>query len=244
MKSLSAGLPFNVYSNLPISCYTEAMLDDLNSDAHSIFKAIKRESYIYLANEERLQKKLDKVKLYESQINKDEPLYLITWAPNPKDLLDSDFITQHEYNINILSDYIQACEYGLFCVETTQAGNPHYHGWYQVSNNPLRESERIAIVKTMQRFGLVKITKSKGHYKINSYNSHANCLHYYKYDMLGPMAFVEKNPICFDTRSTIDWNDMSYARFFNIEGKRQTVADLEDKMTLRDFYKDFYKKSN
>jgi len=120
--------------------------------------------------------KTSEVFYWEDRIDTDRTLYLITWNPDPKELPNADFETQHHYSVNLLSDYLKACECGLFCVETSQLGAPHYHGWYQVSQNPDCERNRIIYIKTMQRFGNLKITKSKGHYKIGSNSNHANCL--------------------------------------------------------------------
>lgn len=177
----------------------------------------------------------------ESLIDQGETLYLVTWSPDPSELPDADFETQHLFNVNLLADYLKACSCGLFCVETTQLGNPHYHGWYQLSASPEKEAFRIVLVKTLQRFGLLKITKSKGHYRINSYTSHGNCLAYYKKDLVGSMLFVGANPITSDTKCDIDWkNNLLY---FGDSKKRSSLVELQEKISLKNFYMEFYKDS-
>lgn len=177
----------------------------------------------------------------EIDIDFDESLYLITWSPDPSELPNADFTTQHLYNVNLLSGYLKQCQSGLFCVESTQMGNPHYHGWYQVSPDPIKEQFRCVYIKTLNRFGLLRITKSKGNYKINSYNKQANTLHYYKKDVYDSMLWCNPNPITEDSYSDIDWNNNLL--YFVKEG-RGTVADLEEKVSLKEFYIQFYKDSD
>jgi len=178
----------------------------------------------------------------EGEIDPDETLYLITWSPDPSELPNADFNTQHLFNVNILSDFLSTVECGLFCVEASQLGSPHYHGWYQLSTDPIKEKSRLTYIKVMQRFSPhgLKITRSKGHYKIGSLVSQANCLYYYKKDLLQSMATIYINPICSQSRVDLDWN--SHSHLFMKNG-RQSVADIEDKITLKEFYKQFYENS-
>lgn len=177
----------------------------------------------------------------EEDIDSSQPLYLITWSPNPSELPNADFTTQHLYFVNLLSGYLKTCYTGLFCVETTQMGNPHYHGWYQVSPDPNYEKARIVYTKTLIRFGNMKITKSKGIYRINSYSTRSNCLGYYKKDLLDPMLWCNPNPITAHSQCNIDWaKNMLY---FVREGKSK-IADLEEKINLKEFYLQFYENSD
>lgn len=186
---------------------------------------------------ERIAEKDWIVQQTEYDINPACPLYLITWSPDPGELPDADFDTQHKFFVNVVSEYLSYCSIGLFCVESSQLGRPHYHGWYQLGGN---EQMRIVLMKVMQRFGLVKVTKSKGHYKYGSYSDAANCLYYYKKDMIDLMLWVDLNPITKDTRVDIDWNQ--HFMLFTRQG-RQSIADLEEKVVLKDFYKRFYNNS-
>jgi len=79
------------------------------------------------------------VDIYEHMIVDSQPVYLFTWSPDPELLPDSDFITQHKYNVNFLADYLKTCLVGLICVESTQKGNPHYHG---CSSNDVENVDR------------------------------------------------------------------------------------------------------
>lgn len=187
--------------------------------------------------------KVASVILNEEKIDPTKTLYLFTWSPDAKELPDCHFELQHEYNLNYVSEYLKVCECGLACVESTQLGVPHYHGWYQISDNPIKEKVRIIYMKSMLRFGNMKITKSKGHYKIASWSPAANCLHYYKKDLLQSQLFVTHNPIVPKEYPQHDWNAFNLRTFFTANGKRETVADIDDKISLREFYKDFYKNS-
>lgn len=176
----------------------------------------------------------------ESSIDQDKQLYLFTWSPTPSELPNADFICQHDFALEFVADYLSGCLIGLACVESSQRGNPHYHGWYQVSEDSYTEAKRICYVKVLQKYGLLKITKCKGYYRIGSYTSHANALYYYKKDIFGCMSYVPTNPIRAGMKSTIE--PLPY--WFAIEGKRHTVADLENKITNREFYRDFYRDSD
>lgn len=188
----------------------------------------------------RMTERGETVDINECKIDANKPLYLITWSPNPSELPHADFNLQHLYSVDMLAGFLKGCKCGLFCVESTQMGNPHYHGWYQVSKNPAKEASRIVSVKVLQRLGMLKITESKGHYRINSYTAHGNCLHYYKKDLHGSMLFVDINPITSESKCHIDWDMNSF--FFYVEGKK-TVYNVKDKITQKEFYHQFYKDS-
>lgn len=170
----------------------------------------------------------------ETLIDDSVSLYLITWSPDPKEMTDSDFYLQHNLNIELLSDYLKYCSAGCFCVESTQMGNPHYHGWYQVS--PSKELCRIATIKTMNRFGIVKIAEARS-YKINNYQERKNALYYYKKDMVDSMLGMTPNPITRDTVTTVHFENMDMVEFFR---KTKGFSSMQDKISDRKFYRDFY----
>lgn len=177
---------------------------------------------------------------YELDIDPDRDLYLFTWSPDPSRMPDTSFERQHDFNIDLVSSFFKGCECGIACVESTQLGNPHYHGWYQVSTDPNKDKFRIVIAKTFQQLGLLKITKSKGHYYINYWKSHSNCLFYYKKELLEARLLTHNNPVTSLNLPIEDWTSMANSMYFKVSGKRESVADLEDKITLREFYKQFY----
>lgn len=173
----------------------------------------------------------------EATIDEDLELYLFTWSPDPLELPDCDFITQHKYNVNFLSDYLKACKRGLICVEANQQGNPHYHGWYQIDSK--RELERIVTMKVMKRFGLVKITKCLHVNLKNNWSMKANGLYYYKKDCIDSMLEVPYNPITRDSYDDTNFN--AYTMFFT-----KTIKDknLQEKVSARQYYLEFYRDVN
>lgn len=178
--------------------------------------------------------------VHHEEMIDDSPLYLFTWSPNPEEIPDSDFNTQHLFCAPFIADLLLSVRVGIACVEASQMGNPHYHGWYQLSTDPMKEKHRIVHTKVLKRFGNLKITKSKGHYKIGSLSKQANCLYYYKKDLLQSMATVELNPIMGFYDVKIDWS--KHWNLFTKKG-RESVADIEDRVNLKDFYKQFYENS-
>lgn len=179
----------------------------------------------------------------EREIDLDEKLYLFTWSPHPEELPDADFNTQHLFNINLLAEFLDSTRIGIACVETSQLGSPHYHGWYQLSNDALKEMTRIVCMKVMQRYAPkgLKITPSKGHIKIGSFVKAANCLYYYKKDLLQSMAAVQENPITSNSHCDINWNQ--HFTLFMKNNDRKSVADIENRINLGEFYKQFYRSS-
>lgn len=176
----------------------------------------------------------------EDSINIERPVYLITWSPNPDEEPDANFELQHRYNINLLRDYLSACACGVFCVESTQMGNPHYHGWYQVRDSV--EQVRIAIVKTLQRFGLVKITrvKKKGCIRKGVWDEYHNSLYYYKKDLLSASMLIEPNPITVNTPKD-DYNWLTSSFFTkSISKKQQKLAadSISERQLMLEFYSD------
>lgn len=183
-----------------------------------------------------ITRKGELVEYIESEIDETQPVYLFTWSPNPQELPNADFKCQHDFALEFVADFLDGCETGLACVESSQLGNPHYHGWYQISDEPIKEMKRISYVKVLQKYGLLKITKCKGHYRINSYSAHGNALHYYKKDLFGSMEMVLTNPVFAGMKSEIDPNPW----WFSIDGKKHSVIDLENKISNKKFYEDFY----
>lgn len=178
----------------------------------------------------------------ELDIDPEKELYLFTWSPDPTKLPDADFNIQHQFCFPFVADLLSTVECGLACVEETQLAHPHYHGWYQLSSDPVKNTMKKAYVKTMiafshPKFGL-KITKSLGHYKINSYVQHSNCLYYYKKDLLEASLLISDNPVTKNSKTDIEWK--YHIGFFTINNKRESIADLEAKISLREFYKGFY----
>jgi len=177
----------------------------------------------------------------EMDIDPDKPIYWITYNPSKESLPDCDFINQHLYSVNFLSDYLNCCSAGCFCVEATQLGQPHYHGWYQIDES--NEQARVIMIKVMQRFAPngVKIKKAVGNYKIHSWVKHGNHLWYYKKDLLDASLIIPSNPITKNTRVEIV-NEL-YNPFFVLPAKRQTAADIEAKVAQYKICQEFYKKS-
>lgn len=184
--------------------------------------------------------KIGKVYSAEMKIDSNKPLYLITWSPDPSTLPNSDFEMQHQYNIDIISDFCKGCEVALWCVEANQMGNPHYHGFYQTSSNHDRERLRIACVKTMQTYAPrgLKIASATTYKKCNYWTNHANCLYYYKKDLMDAMYHIEINPINAKSKSTVDFSN--YAYLFKTPGKRTNSRELIQQVSQRERYKQFY----
>lgn len=179
---------------------------------------------------------------YENRINPDKDVYLFTWNPDPAELPHADFNHQHLYNVNTLIDYLKSCDTGVICVESTQLGNPHYHGWYQVSSDSSKEAMRIVYIKTLQRFGMVKISKVKVSYKVDCYYAKANALYYYKKDLLDCMAHVKNNPLT--QQSHYDETDWVLSSFFTLGESRKVEKSVIDKISTRQFCIQFYKDSS
>lgn len=175
----------------------------------------------------------------ETLIDDNISLYLITWSPDPKEFPSVDFYMQHNMHIDLLVDYIKSCSLAMFCVESTQLGNPHYHGWYQLSHDSKQEMCRICCIKTMQHFGNVKITEAR-HYKINSNSEKRNALYYYKKDLVDSMLCVSPNPILKDTYTTIDFKKFELASFFTTGTHKGTFKTLNDRISDRQYYREFY----
>lgn len=181
-------------------------------------------------------RRAEMIDVFENMIVCSEPIYLITWSPDPELLPDADFVTQHKYNVNFLSDYLNTCLVGLLCVESTQKGNPHYHGWYQVDS--VTELERLSYIKTMQKFGLVKITECIS-YKRGMWSERRNGLHYYKKSCIDEMLTVPFNPITPFTLDDTDWNACLFFFTKQLKDKR-----FDKKLSDRQYYLTFYRDSN
>lgn len=169
----------------------------------------------------------------ESAIDSKEPVYMMTWAPDPKELPDAPFSDQHYHNAETLILYCKQCKTAAFCVESTQLGNPHYHGWYQLE--PSTELFRIGLVKAMQSLGLVKIDKIKHRFKVASYEPHQNALYYYKKDLISSMELIDCNPIV----KTTPIPPPLELFFFVTKGRKsidQLLTSRDKQLSARDFY--------
>lgn len=178
--------------------------------------------------------------IWESELDIDttQPVYLITWSPDPKEMPDCDFDKQHLFNVSAIVTYLKSCSAGVFCVESSQLGHPHYHGWYQVDSS--KEVYRIAQIKVLQRFGLVKITKMKTEPKINKWYEKGNGLYYYKKDLLDSMLTVQCNPITANTpEPSLDFMQDYFVLLTSHSG-RKSVKQLEEKVSQYKFYREFY----
>lgn len=194
---------------------------------------------VYVVNESTLDnvliEKSEIIEYNESCINEEEQLYLFTWSPDPDEMPDSDFYVQHQVNVDSLREYLACCSCGLVCVESSQMGNPHYHGWYQI--DPSKEGARITIVKVLKRFGMLKISEAR-RYRINSYTEQGNCLYYYKKDVYDSMLPTYPNPITNNTMSTMNVVDLDLIGFFAKDRKKH--RDIREKISNREFYRSFY----
>lgn len=189
--------------------------------------------------EEFMLEKAEIVYQFEGMINLDDKVYLMTWSPDPKQIPDCDFINQHKWCVPYVHDYLIGCRVGLACVESTQLGNPHYHLWYQTSDDPKLESLRIRWIKVLSRIGNVKITSAR-YVKINDYRKTNNALYYYKVDMLDQQLSTPYNPIYPKMElPQIDYND--YTWFFST-GKITAKRAHERASAVREL-EEFYKKS-
>lgn len=185
---------------------------------------------------QRIAAKADIIRINEEMIDENDALYLITWSPDPAQLPDSDFDTQHEYNIWMLTTFLSSCKCGLFCLEATQRGNPHYHGWYQAPDDPLQTNSWIAAMKTMQRCGNVNLTPAK-HWKINSYSKKKNALYYYKEDVFDQILMFSNNPITKDSVCHIDWDTTYIQSFFDKTIHTPPPEMISERKRLLKFYK-------
>jgi len=180
---------------------------------------------------------------YEQKIDPRKTIYLFTWNPDREETPDCDFETQHEFWLDNVTLLLRGTAAGLACVETGALGYPHYHGWYQLSSNTNMEQCRLVAIKLMVRYGNLKITKSIGHYKIGSFVRQANCLAYYKKDMVDAMLYIRNNPITPYVKTVVEFEKHLWW-FKSLKTDRCSIADLETKLTNKKFYEDFYKDSD
>lgn len=180
---------------------------------------------------------------HESHINPDQKLHLFTFSPDPNELPDADFQCQHEFAMMFVVDFLRGCRVGLACVEANINGRPHYHGWFQTSDDANVEMRRIVAVKLMQKYAPrgLKFTEGK-RFRVNSYTQHGNCLYYYKKDVFGPMMNVIHNVITRYTVCDIDWEQRAW--WFDMPGNKTTSTELIKKMSDRKYFEDFYRNSD
>jgi len=177
----------------------------------------------------------------EEKIDFNEKLILMTWSPDPAQLPDCDFTNQHIFAIQYIITYLQTCKCGVACVEATEAGNPHYHLWYQHSNDYFHERARIKWIKILRRVGNVKITSDVRHVKLNRYHKVGNALWYYKKEAATLQLYTPYNPVCGTTPPpVIDYTD--YNMFFHVEGRKTSRSILEKVSQMKQLDK-FYNKS-
>lgn len=191
-------------------------------------------------SDERLLDKVELIRLEEEKIDMRHFVYLITWSPDPKELPDCDFHICNQTNIETLARFLKCCKCGLFCLEANMMGNVHYHGWFQIDSK--MEPFRLAILKTMERFGPkgLKVTKAT-HIKINSYSERMNGLYYYKKDAVDAMLIYEDSVIHRDSYSTINWELCDLLGFFDIRGDKRVQA--KDRVSTLQYYRKFYEDS-
>lgn len=186
---------------------------------------------------EKIAEKAEVVRVHEEEVDLQEPVYLITWCPSPRMLPDADFHFQHRYNINTLALFLKSCKCGLFCVEATQLGRPHYHGWYQVDSE--KELARISLVKLLEKLGRVEITRSH-RVRINKYTETRNALWYYKKDLVGSMLIIDVNPISRESHDDYRW-DLTPFFDSDIKGKARLMSHV---VSERDRLMKFYQNSD
>lgn len=214
-------------------------------NAHSVSDEAIIDEYelVGQALSDHIADRADAILQEEQKIDLDDDLYLFTWSPNPEHLPVCDFPLQHLWNVNFLSDYLKCCRAGVLAVESTQKGNPHYHGWYQLSHDGRKEITRIAMIKTLQHFGKeMRITKaiSKPPY-FGCWYEKKNPLYYYKKDIIDSMLLVPHNPILATTHDNTNWDTMELLSFFD---KNITFdASITNKLSDRRYYRDFYRVS-
>lgn len=180
------------------------------------------------------------IKFEEERINENEKIYLATWSPDPKQLPDCSFYMQHKWCVPYVQTYLQACQNGVACVESTQIGYPHYHMWYQTSDNCYNEEARIRWVKVLSKIGNIKITTAK-YIIVNGWKPTRNALYYYKEDLAGQQLHIRFNPI---TQSMvppqIDYSDYTY--MFSTRQKQTARKYIEKASQVKEL-EEFYKKS-
>lgn len=170
----------------------------------------------------------------EMKIFKAEKVYLMTWSPDPKELPNADFQMQHNYSLDILSQFLTTMRCGLLCVEATQLGNPHYHGWYQLGESKYTKT-RLAITKTLQRIGNLRITEARS-VKPGLWTERKNGLYYYKKDSLDDMILIKNNPITKDSKFEYNWIS---SVFFSLDLKNTSITTkISDKQFYLQFYSD------
>jgi len=183
-----------------------------------------------------------KVSFSESKLDLEKDIYLFTWSIREDEFPDLPFNKQHRYYAGLVVNFLSYQQCGAACVEVNQRGLPHYHGWYQLSDDPINQQLATCVTKVMIRYAPAgfKVTLSKGHVKIASWSHRSNCLWYYKKDaptrmLRTPYSYLQQHTKVPD----ISQYDQRYGWLKS--GKRQSVADLEEQISLRDFYMNFYR---
>ena len=94
----------------------------------------------------------------------------------------------------------------------------------------------------MQQFGPsgLRITKASTYKRCNYWTNHANCLYYYKKDLLESMYHIPVNPINAKSKSTVDFSN--YAYLFRKPGVRTTSKDMINNMSQRERFKVLFRR--
>lgn len=121
----------------------------------------------------------------EMMIDRSEKLVLFTWSPDPSYLPDCDFDTQHTYICTWIISFLKQMRCGAACVEANESAQPHYHGWYQRTDEYQANKMANVYIKAFKKRGNWKTTTGKI-YRRNGWTDTRNCLFYYKKDLLGP----------------------------------------------------------
>lgn len=180
----------------------------------------------------------------EEQIDQDQPLYLMTFNPVPDETPDCAFIDQHCWWVGLMAAYCKSCDAACFCVEATQRGYPHYHGWYQPSEDPKMEMMRICNIKIMLKFAPagVKIDLCQNMIQINNWsNSNSNALYYYKKNLPTTMFYMPLNPIT--NLTPLNPVSVDDYKFFFMNKGRNRVADIIERKNKIHSARLFYEKS-
>lgn len=184
---------------------------------------------------EKLAIKTFLLEFEESTIDKSLPLVLITWSPSRENMPDTDFVMKHRSNVNFLSDFLKCTSCGAFCVEANEMGQPHYHGFYQHTQDSKTELALIAFLDTMYKTGNLKVTKEVFKYKKFSWSKKANALWYYKKELLTSQFHTPHNPIVSQSYDETPWDTIAF--FMPGPNVRMISTAVSERRQLLDFYK-------
>lgn len=214
------------------------------------------EDDVLILDEERYQSAMIDVWSHitqaEERIDHYEPIYMFTWSPDPAKIPVCSFYDQHDFLRDCVFNLMKYVYAGAACLEPTQKGNPHYHGWYQIWANA--EEHRIVMMKVMQRYGQVLINevqqkpikelKEGGRI---SWTNPQNPLYYYKKDATQAMLYIDWTPIICPRHLDDTYDDywefadtMKYTPFIDFGAKRTTVEERENIIKQYTASKEFF----